>query len=97
MGTRLYRRFKILRGLRVNVGKSGVSISAGGRGANITVGKDGLSATLGAPGTGISHSEKISYGDKTKTAQSTSGQKKWVFFAIVSILACAIVLGILLS
>ena len=56
MGFRFRRSIKILPGIRLNIGKRGVSTSIGGRGAHITIGKRGTRATLSAPGTGISYS-----------------------------------------
>jgi hypothetical protein len=52
MGLRFYRRFRILPGLRLNLLRSGVSTSIGGRGHWLTFGKRGTRATLSALGTG---------------------------------------------
>ena len=60
MGWRLYRRLKILPGVRVNLSRSGVSTSIGGRGAWLTFGRRGTRATIGAPGTGPSYSTTLS-------------------------------------
>jgi hypothetical protein len=54
---RFQRRIKILPGITLNVGKTGVSASAGPRGAKVTVGKTGIRTTVGLPGTGLSHTE----------------------------------------
>jgi hypothetical protein len=55
---RFRRRFKILPGLRLNVGKRGVSASIGRRGAWLTF-RSGhkTRATVGLPGTGLSYTE----------------------------------------
>jgi hypothetical protein len=42
-------------GYTLNLGKSGVSTSLGGRGAWYTVGRGRSRTTLGLPGTGISY------------------------------------------
>jgi hypothetical protein len=45
VGFRFYRRVPLLPGLRVNLSKSGASLSIGGRGAWLTVGPRGRRAT----------------------------------------------------
>lgn len=42
---RFQRRIKILPGITLNVGKTGVSASAGPQGAKVTVGKTGVRTT----------------------------------------------------
>jgi hypothetical protein len=59
MGFRFNRRIRILPGVRVNLSKSGVSTSIGGRGAWLTFGKRGTRATVGLPGTGISYTQTL--------------------------------------
>lgn len=59
MGFRFSRRISIFKGLRLNLSKSGTSVSLGGRGAWLTFGKRGAQATVGIPGTGMSWREKI--------------------------------------
>jgi len=56
MGFRLSRRIRIAPGIRVNLGKSGLSLSGGMRGARVTIGGRGARGTVGAPGTGMSYS-----------------------------------------
>lgn len=53
---RFRKSVKIMPGLRVNLFKSGVSTSIGGRGATVNIGKRGLRSTLSVPGTGLSWS-----------------------------------------
>ena len=43
----------------MNLGKSGASLSIGGRGAWYTVGPRGRRVTLGLPGTGLYWTEKV--------------------------------------
>ena len=59
MGFRFSRRISLFKGLRLNLSKSGTSVSVGGRGGWLTFGKKGIRATVGIPGTGMSWSEKI--------------------------------------
>ncbi|KAF0117711.1 MAG: hypothetical protein FD163_241 [Hyphomonadaceae bacterium] len=53
---RFRKSFKILPGVRLNIGKNGISTSFGGRGATLNLSKRGKTTTIGIPGTGISHS-----------------------------------------
>ena len=54
MGWRFRKSFKIAPGLRLNIGKKGISsLSIGPRGAHINVGKNGTSLSTGIPGTGL--------------------------------------------
>jgi hypothetical protein len=55
MGFRFSRRIKILPSITLNVSKSGVSTSIGGRGARVTLGRGKIRETVGIPGTGISY------------------------------------------
>jgi hypothetical protein len=59
MGFRFCRRVPILPGLRVNLSKSGASLSIGGRGAWYTLGPRGRRVTLGLPGTGLYWTEQV--------------------------------------
>jgi hypothetical protein len=70
MGFRFRRSIRILPGLRLNIGKRGMSTSIGGRGAHITVGHGQVRETAGLPGSGISftHVGKA-HGDAPGAAQ----------------------------
>jgi hypothetical protein len=52
-GWRLRRTFKIAPGLRLNVSKSGLGLSAGVRGLRVGVGPRGPYTSIGIPGTGL--------------------------------------------
>jgi hypothetical protein len=60
MGFRFRKTIKLFPGVKLNLSKSGISTSIGGRGATINVGKHGTKATIGIPGTGISYTENLS-------------------------------------
>jgi tetratricopeptide (TPR) repeat protein len=71
MGSMRFRKsIKIAPGVRVNVGKKSVGVSAGVRGARYSVSSSGRrTQTVGIPGTGISHvSTKGSSGGQQKAA-----------------------------
>jgi len=58
MGFRFRKSIKIAPGLKINLGKTGASLSVGGQGATVNVSKRGTRTTLGIPGTGLSYSKK---------------------------------------
>lgn len=77
MGFRFRKSFKIAPGVRVNVGKKSVGISAGVKGARVSVNSSGRkTTTVGLPGTGLSYSktEKIG-GSKTKAAITSASDE----------------------
>ncbi|MER1600305.1 DUF4236 domain-containing protein [Enterobacter hormaechei] len=55
MSLRFRQTFTLFPGVRLNIGKRGVSASIGVPGATVNVGKKGLRATVGLPGTGLSY------------------------------------------
>jgi len=57
MGWRLFRRLKIAPGVRINLSRSGPSLSIGPRGFAKTFSKRGVRTTIGLPGTGVFHTE----------------------------------------
>lgn len=60
MGWRFRKTIKLAPGLKINVGKGGItSATIGKRGASINIGKKGTYANLGIPGTGLSYRKKI--------------------------------------
>ncbi|MEI8133691.1 MAG: DUF4236 domain-containing protein [bacterium] len=60
MAIRFRRTFKLFPGVKINIGKRGISTSVGIRGAHITFGKNGTYIGTGIPGTGISQRTKLS-------------------------------------
>ena len=60
MGILFRKRIKIVKGVHLNVSKSGTSLSVGPRGAKVTIGKKGVYANVGIPGTGLYARQKIS-------------------------------------
>lgn len=59
MGFRFRKSFKILPGVRINLGKKGISTSIGPKGAKINIGPNGTRFTTSIPGTGISYSTRL--------------------------------------
>jgi len=55
-GFRFRKQISVLPGVKINLSKSRVSTSLGGRGATVNVGADGRRmVTVGIPGTGMSY------------------------------------------
>lgn len=72
MGMRYRKSIGLGKGVRLNVGKGSLGISAGGKGAHVSVNsKRGVTTSVGAPGTGVSYSKTTGWGSKSK-ADSTS-------------------------
>jgi hypothetical protein len=57
MGLRLRKILTLAPGLRINLSKSGASLSVGPKGATVNLGRKGVRGTVGLPGTGLSYSE----------------------------------------
>lgn len=75
MGFRYRKSVKLLPGVRLNLAKSGISTSFGGRGATVNVSKRGVRTTLSIPGTGLSYSTMSKSAKKTpKKAQAVAKQ-----------------------
>ena len=72
MGLRFRRSIRLGKYARINIGKTGMSLSAGVRGAHITAGKNGIRKTVGIPGSGLSYTKYDKYGGKEKTDQLQS-------------------------
>jgi hypothetical protein len=60
MGWRFRQRFKVLPGVRLNLSKTGLSVSIGGAPLTLNVGPRGVYGTASLPGTGISYREHFS-------------------------------------
>jgi hypothetical protein len=73
MAWRYRRRLPILKGLTVNLGKSGVtSVSLGVRGARLTFGRRVRRATIGPPGSGLSYTAYERYRRRSAPAPNGS-------------------------
>lgn len=60
MGFRFQKRVNVLPGVKVNLSKSRISTSLGGKGAGINIGPDGKPiVTVGIPGTGMSYRQQL--------------------------------------
>ncbi|MET3203147.1 UNVERIFIED_ORG: putative MnhB-related membrane protein [Bacillus proteolyticus] len=59
MGFRFRKSIKIAPGVKLNVSKRGVGVSAGVKGANVSVGPSGSRITTSIPGTGLSYEKRL--------------------------------------
>jgi hypothetical protein len=62
MPFRFRRSIRIVPGLRLNVGRRGLSASVGGREGHVTAGTGSVRATATLPGTGISYTVTTAHG-----------------------------------
>lgn len=80
MGFRFHKSIKLLKGIKLNLSKSGPSLSVGNKGMTFNVGGKGNRATVGLPGTGMSYS---SY----KSHKKTTGMRLvWIALFIIAAL-----------
>lgn len=68
MALRFRQTFTLFPGVRINIGKRGISTSIGVPGASINIGRQGVRATVGAPGTGLSYSTLLVPAGKAQRA-----------------------------
>lgn len=61
MAFRFQKRIKIAPGVRLNLSKSGISTSLGGRGGTVNLNSKGMRTTVGIPGTGLSWSKQTGW------------------------------------
>lgn len=86
MGWRYRRSVKLFPGVKINLSKTGASLSVGGRGATMNIGKRGVRRTLSIPGTGISYVTQRSWSPPPNTStpattsppQQQSKALKWI-------------------
>lgn len=69
MGMRYRKSVKICKGVKVNLSKSGASLSLGGAGHSVNFGKHGTRTTVGISGTGLSYSKLYGNSHPSKSKQ----------------------------
>ena len=80
MNLRFRRSIKIAPGVRLNIGKKGVSASLGVRGAQVTVGRGRVTKTVGLPGTGI-HATRV----EQTSPQQPVNLRAWIIVILVAL------------
>lgn len=92
MGFRYRKSVRILPGLRLNLSKSGTSVSVGGRGFTTNFSKRGKRTTISLPGTGLSYTTSTPAGSGGRTSSAVAGiVGLLVFVAVLAAIASAIV------
>ena len=90
---RFRRSFRLLPGVRLNLGKRSTSVSLGVRGAHVTLGgPQGTRTTVGLPGTGLSYTEvskphQDEEGPVQAPAQQPSRGRAWLWIAVLMAIA----------
>ncbi|MGK3121515.1 DUF4236 domain-containing protein [Pseudomonas corrugata] len=92
MAIRIRKSFKIAPGIRLNVSKSGLSTSIGGKGTTVNLSKRGTKVTSSLPGTGLSTTQV--FGNK-KAPRTSAGQPSTMPSFGSYLLTCIIVIGVL--
>jgi hypothetical protein len=72
MGFRFRRSFSILPGIRLNLGKRGISASIGVRGAHVTFGPTGTRTTVGLPRCGKTQAGRDITAEMSRRLRSTT-------------------------
>jgi hypothetical protein len=75
------KRIRLLPGVWLNLGKSGVSTSIGGHGATVNFGRRGTRTTVSVPGTGLSYTNLnpgLQIPLTSAVPRRNSGIAKWV-------------------
>jgi hypothetical protein len=95
MGFRFRRKIRILPGVSVNVGRSGVtSVSTGVRGFTVNWGKKGTRTTTGVPGTGLSYQSKTTpYQSNQPATQTPSTRRAPVVWLLIGVCIALFVAG----
>jgi hypothetical protein len=84
MTFRFQKRIRILKGLTLNLSKSGTSWTLGGKGASINVRGDKATGNVGIPGTGASYRERFGSSPEPKMASGPrSSGGRFVFLLLV--------------
>ncbi len=81
---RFHRSKQILPGVRLNLAKSGPSVSLGVKGARVNVGPQGVRTTVGVPGSGLSYISRQSSGGKAKASRIASQADPLAFMDAMS-------------
>lgn len=103
MGLRYRKGFGLGKLIKLNISKSGVSLSLGPKGFTYNIGRKGVRGTIGLPGSGLSYNDYQSYGDLKKDVMGepegagNQGSKKESKSHIVMWVVLLIVIGFLIK
>jgi hypothetical protein len=95
MGFRFRRSIKLFPGVRINLSKSGTSVSVGKPGATVNIGHGRTTTTVGLPGTGLSYRTSKANSENTdSSAESGSSSTFWLLVIMLACVALFMALGI---
>ena len=84
---RFRRSFRLLPGIRLNLGKRSTSLSVGVRGAHVTFGgPQGTRTTVGLAGSGLSYTE-VSKAHEAAQATQGSAARGWLWIVLLAAMA----------
>ena len=93
MGLRFQQRFRIFKGLTLNVSKTGISWTVGGPGAAINFRRGKKTGTVGIPGTGLSYRASLDDPEQTKRQEASiepphrpSAVRGWLWIALLALI-----------
>ena len=101
-GLRFRKTIRVAKGLRLNLSKSGTSVSVGGKGFTLNFSKRGVTRTVGLPGTGISVRQRLGEHKADDVAHHAHHEAEprppgakvtvwpWIFFAALVMIAILI-------
>jgi hypothetical protein len=76
MPLRFHRQFTLFPGVKVNISKTGMSITIGGKGFHLNFSKRGVMQTTNLPGKGLSHRSYLFKNDEDdETKKDSEGEK----------------------
>ncbi|HIE5316154.1 hypothetical protein APB19_30645 [Pseudomonas aeruginosa] len=92
MAIRFRKSIKVAPGLRLNISKSGVSTSVGGKGLTANVSKRGVKTTASIPGTGLSAS--TSYPARKRGSREGAGLNAtgWAILCLIGLVLVVLIL-----
>tara|TARA_R110000782_G_scaffold268615_3_gene365272 strand:- start:2373 stop:2648 length:276 start_codon:yes stop_codon:yes gene_type:complete len=76
MSFRFWRRISLHPNIKLNISKTGISITFGRRGLNWTIGRKGNTASVGLPGTGLSYRKHVPHPDINKITKKEDNERK---------------------
>lgn len=77
MGFRFRKTISLGKHLKLNISKSGISITTGVKGAHVSVNQKGrVTSTVGIPGSGLSYSKSVKIGDKSGSGKTAKRKRK---------------------
>lgn len=88
MGIRFRKRIRIVKGLTLNLGRSGASWTIGRPGASVNVRGDKVTGTVGISGTGVSYRRSLG---RPGTADVPGTRHRGVWILFWTVLAAVVV------